>query len=108
MYQHHNFAHNDLGIESRKPLRLKCFDVNSLYPFKLKNFAMPTGKPVAFEGNIRSVDPKAFGFFFCKITSPEFILHPILQRNIKDMRTVAGIGSWGGWISSFEGYSFLL
>ena len=80
--------------------------------------AMPIGKPVAFEGNIRNIDPKAYGFFYCKITSPEYLEHPLLQRRIKTsngMRTIAGLGSWEGWIFSTEmdnavkyGYTFTI
>jgi hypothetical protein len=84
---------------------LYYYDVNSLYPFVMKTFAMPIGKPIAFEGNIRKVDPNAFGFFNCKITSPSNLQHPILQRRIKTvngLRTIAGLGSWTGWICSSE------
>jgi len=85
--------------------KLYSYDVNSLYPFVMATFDMPIGKPIAFEGDIRKVDPKAFGFFYCKITSPDNLLHPILQRRIKTgngIRTIAGLGSWEGWISSTE------
>ena len=66
---------------------------------------MPIGKPIAFSGDIRKVEPNAFGFFYCKITSPDNLLHPILQRRIKTangLRTIAGLGSWTGWIFSAE------
>lgn len=77
---------------------------------------IPIGQPVAFKGNIRKVNADAFGFFYCKITSKEFMLHPILQRRIKTdagIRTIAGLGTWEAWICSTEmdnamkyGYSF--
>lgn len=92
------------------------YDVNSLYPSVMKNNLMPVGKPVPFLGNIRNIEPDAFGFFFCKITSPEYLDHPILQRSIKTangVRTIAGLGTWIGWIFSEEmdnamkyGYTF--
>nr|YP_010170406.1 DNA polymerase type B [Phanerochaete carnosa]QRZ60388.1 DNA polymerase type B [Phanerochaete carnosa] len=66
---------------------------------------VPIGKPVAFEGNIKNIDPNAYGFFYCKITSPEYLKHPFLQRRIKTadgIRTVAGLGSWVGWVFSGE------
>ena len=52
-----------------------------------------------------SVDPEAFGFFYCNITTPSNLEHPILQRKIKTedgIRTVAGLGSWTGWVTSIE------
>jgi hypothetical protein len=82
----------------------------------MANTPMPVGKPVAFQGNIRNVNPDAFGFFYCKITSPEFLEHPILQRSVmtsEGLRTVAALGTWNGWIFSAEmdnavkfGYTF--
>jgi len=84
---------------------LYYYDVNSLYPFVMSTFDMPIGKPTAFEGDIRKINPKAFGFFYCKITSPDNLLHPLLQRRIKTengVRTIAGLGSWTGWIFSTE------
>ena len=54
------------------------------------------------------MEPNAYGFFchyVSKITSPDNLLHPILQRNIKTsdgMRTIAGLGTWHGWINSLE------
>jgi hypothetical protein len=95
---------------------LYYYDVNSLYPAIMANTPMPVGKPIAFDGNIRNVEPEAYGFFYCKITSPVYLKHPLLHRKIKTaggMRTIAGLGSWEGWIYSLEmdnaakyGYTF--
>jgi hypothetical protein len=59
------------------------YDVNSLYPYVMANKNMPIGKPIVFEGDIRKVESEAYGFFYCKITSPNNLEHPILQRRIK-------------------------
>jgi hypothetical protein len=85
--------------------KLYYYDVNSLYPTIMAKTPMPVGKPIYFEGDIRNFDPQAFGFFYCKITSPDNLLHPILQRRIKTsegIRTIAGLGSWEGYIFSGE------
>ncbi len=96
--------------------KLYAYDVNGLYPFIMANTAMPIGRPVAFTGDIRNIEPNAYGFFYCKITSPAYLEYPILQRRIETsdgIRTIAGLGSWTGWIYSLEmdnaikfGYSF--
>ena len=103
VYLPHNGVHKDFWSTERH--RLYYYDVNSLYPWVMSSLPMPIGKPVAFEGNIRMVDSEAFGFFYCNIKSPDFLLHPLLQRKIKTkdgLRTIAGLGSWTGWVSSVE------
>jgi hypothetical protein len=95
---------------------LYYYDRNSLYPTAMAQRPMPIGQPIAFLGDIRALEPNAYGFFYCKITSPNNLEHPILQRRIKTSegtRTIAGLGSWEGWICSTEmdnavkyGYTF--
>jgi hypothetical protein len=95
--------------------RIFIYDVNALYPYVMANHPMPIGLPTYFEGDIRKIDPEAYGFFYCKISSP-YLQHPLIQRRIKTKngyRTIAGLGSWYGWICSSEldnamkyGYTF--
>jgi len=75
---------------------VNCYDVNSLYPFQMNEHLMPTGTPSYFTGDIRKIDPNAFGFFYCKIIAPDNIKHPIIQTHVKTkngIRTVAPIGN---------------
>jgi hypothetical protein len=78
-----------------KGVKIKGYDVNSLYPSRMKDRLMPIGVPTYFEGNIRAIDPNAFGFFFCNIIAPDNIKHPIIQTHIKTsggIRTIAPLG----------------
>jgi hypothetical protein len=87
---------------------LYYYDVNGLYPTVMSQQYMPVGKPIVFEGEITKINPQAFGFFYCEITSPQYLDHPILQRRIKTsngIRTIAGLGTWTDWIFSEEMYN---
>ena len=87
---------------------LYCYDVNSLYPSRMRECLLPSGNFKKFEGDIRKINPQAFGFFFCKITAPENILHPILQTHVNTnngIRTISPIGSWEDMIFSQELYN---
>ena len=90
---------------SGKYIVLYCYDVNSLYPYIMAETLMPIGKPSVFEGNIRNEIHDAYGFFYCEIFCPDNLDQPLLQRRIKTkggMRTVAGTGTWNGWVHSLE------
>jgi hypothetical protein len=90
---------------SGKYIVLYYYDVNSLYPYIMANTIMPVGKPIAFDGDIRQEEPQAYGFFKCNIECPDNLEHPIIQRRVKTksgMRTVAGTGTWTGWLCSTE------
>ena len=83
--------------------KIYAYDVNSLYPFVMKNFKYPVGSPTYFEGNILKTDPNSFGFFYCKIVAPDNLLHPILQLHHKTdngTRTISPLGNWQGWYFS--------
>ena len=84
---------------------IKAYDVNSLYPSQMQSQDMPVGMPNYFNGNILKIDANAFGFFYCKITAPDDIKHPILQTRIKVNgihKTIAPIGSWEDMLFSEE------
>jgi len=77
-------------------IKMKCFDVNALYPSQMHSQMMPVGTPKYFEGDIRKIDPSAFGFFYCEIVAPDDIKHPIIQTHVKTnngTRTIAPLGN---------------
>jgi len=84
---------------------INCYDVNSLYPSQMYTHAMPVGKIKYFKGDILKLDKNAIGFFYCDITAPDDILHPILQCRVKVngiKKTLAPIGNWEDMLFSEE------
>jgi hypothetical protein len=82
-----------------------AYDVNALYPAQMESEIMPIGHPTLFYGDVRKIDPNAFGFFYCKIIAPDNLEHPILQTHIKTddgIRTIAPLGSWYDMLFSKE------
>jgi hypothetical protein len=81
---------------NKKGSKIHCYDVNSLYPSRMRDYSMPVGNTTYFEGNIRLIDKSAFGFFYCEIIAPDEIKHPIIQTHVKTkngIRTIAPIGT---------------
>nr|UEP17199.1 hypothetical protein [Russula sp.] len=91
--------------QSKPGIKMKCYDVNSLYPSQMESRLMPVGKPNFFKGDITLINENAFGFFYCKIIAPDNITHPILQTHVKTpggIRTIAPIGTWEDMLFSAE------
>ena len=44
---------------------------------------MPVGNIKYFVGDITKVDPKAYGFIYCRITSPKYLHKPIIQTQVE-------------------------
>jgi hypothetical protein len=89
-------------------LKIKRYDVNSLYPSAMKYFPMPVGKPIYFEGNILNFEKKPFGIFEVEVVTPKFMKIPLLQTRIKTkngFRTIAPLGNWTGIYASEELYN---
>lgn len=87
------------------------YDVNSLYPYVMRNFPMPVGNPIYFEGDLEFLEnnynliDRPFGFFEVEVEAPKNLHIPILQTRIKTSngtKTVAPVGSWIGIYFSEE------
>lgn len=94
------------------------YDVNSLYPFVMKEYPMPVGSITYFEGDITDINPQTFGIFEVEVTSPANMNIPILQYRIKTnsvTKTISPLGTWTGVYFSEEiynamryGYTFII
>lgn len=92
---------------SLKGEKIFCYDVNSVYPSVMLNNMLPIGTPTFFNGNIlkNCFGDNPFGFFYCKITAPNYLMHPIIQTHVKTrngIRTIAPLGTWKDMIFSEE------
>lgn len=67
------------------------YDINSLYPFVMSMFDYPVGQTYYFEGNVLNHFKDKLGFYYCEVTAPKDIKHPIIQRKvvINDNKTTA-------------------
>jgi len=91
-----------------KGKKIYAYDVNSLYPSVMLLNKYPILNPTHFQGNILDFETKPFGFFYCKITAPDNLLHPILQiqHKTKDgVRTLSPLGKFEGIFFSEELYN---
>nr|AAG44761.1 POLB-P1 [Cyclocybe aegerita] len=91
-----------------KDSKIFGYDFNSLYPFSMKSFKFPIGNPTFFKGDITRINKDAFGFFYCKIITPEYLEHPIIQTHLKTnegIRTIAPLGTWHDMLFSEEMYN---
>ena len=91
-----------------KGTKVNIYDVNSLYPSSMEQFAMPVGTPVYFEGDISKIDSRAFGVFEAEIIAPNNFNYPILQTKVNTLngnKTLTPLGNWTGWYLSEELYN---
>jgi hypothetical protein len=76
---------------------LNYYDVNSLYPFVMRNKPMPVGLPV--KNYCMKIED--FGVAYCEITTPENIDIPLLPHRIKG-KLIFPKGHFWGWYCTPE------
>lgn len=80
-------------------------DVISQYPFVMQNYPMPIGDPTYFKGDILKYEPDAYGFFYCEVTTPKYLKHPIIlvHHKTKDgIITIVPLGNFKCMLYSEE------
>jgi hypothetical protein len=102
------YTGGSVDVYKSKGENIYRYDVNSLYPFVMRNYPMPVGNITYFEGDINKINPKSFGIFEVEVTSPKEINIPLLQTRIKTnsvSKTVSPLGNWTGVYFSEEIYN---
>lgn len=126
MYNFFQEGYTGGSVDVYKPFaeNVYRYDVNSLYPFVMKNFPMPVGDPTYFEGDISKFNSyynsneRPFGVFEVEVIAPKYIKIPLLQKRYKvngATSTISPLGRWTGVYFSEElynaekhGYSFTI
>lgn len=81
---------------------LYYYDVNSLYPFVMKEYPMPGGKPV-WHGNLEGMDlDSMFGFIEAYVVCPNTIKKPFLPYRDKNNTLIFPTGEFVGVYYSDE------
>jgi len=83
--------------------KIYAYDVNSLYPFVMKENDFPIGDCSFKDFNhlILEETTDIFGFFYAEIVTNNDLMYPILQIHHNN-RTVSPLGSFKGWFFSEE------
>jgi hypothetical protein len=100
MYQdmRNSFTGGSVDVFKSYGENLYHYDVNSLYPYIMKNYKFPVGSPVYFEGNIldeRLNYNKPFGIFEAEIITPENLNIPLLQTRFSTSNCIKTISPLG-------------
>lgn len=102
------------SVDVYKPygVNIYRYDVNSLYPYVMREYPMPVGTPQYFEFSkfvtiekLNHYIKNPFGFLEVEITTPENIERPLLQTRVKTKngtRTIAPCGTWTDVVFSEE------
>lgn len=86
------------------------YDVNSLYPYIMRNYPMPVGQPTVVDGDSSHIetiikDETKFSFVEVDIECPDKIYAPLILTKFKFNgveKTIAPVGKWRGVYTSIE------
>jgi hypothetical protein len=79
-----------------------CYDVNSLYPYVMKFFEMPVGKPIYSIFNFDFDIKNFFGFLEVKVITPSDMYIPFLIKYDTKYGLTNPLGTWKGIYFSEE------
>jgi hypothetical protein len=96
-------AGGDVQVFKNYGKNLYHYDINSLYPYVIKSYAIPIGQPTQFQGDIFKIIKinEFFGFAECLVTAPKNIKHPLLGITYKNTR-IFPTGQWKGFYTSYD------
>ena len=77
---------------------LNYYDVNSLYPFVMKEFPMPVGTPI----KSFIMKPEDFGVALAVVECPSSVKYPILPHRSPTEKLTFPVGKWEGWYCTPE------
>ncbi len=123
MYHFIKKSYSGGAVDVYKPYgkNIYRYDVNSLYPFIMRNNPMPVGNPTYIEGDSIKIealvkDKTKFSFVEVEVKCPSDLNIPLLlvkHKTQNGIRSIAPVGSWNGVYTSIEinralelGYNF--